>query len=313
MKKVRGEKPEVRVCEDSVGFHDVTDRELDAIEQRRQRAFSNGSSDRSQLPSTLCGLALSGGGIRSAAMSLGFLKSLYRGGLLRYVDYMSSVSGGGYAAAYTSSKALAEADEEAESDSGRSHLTDRKPINEDERLDRRSLTFVYGGNYLRKTWIFFNRYLIGLLLVWTILLAGLIAVGAAIALLFRSLDYLVVRSALDSLGFEGDVRTALFPSFILLIVWLSAWAISYFKYNSRATGRVARVLFYVLVLVTLVAIASLIGTGDIGVPLVSDGSGNPLGKLILTMIVSAVVASLLPYLAPRKLLRERSPSGFHLL
>lgn len=48
------------------------------------------------------GLAFSGGGIRSAVFNLGVLQALEAGGLLRQVDYLSSVSGGGYiASCYT--------------------------------------------------------------------------------------------------------------------------------------------------------------------------------------------------------------------
>jgi hypothetical protein len=46
------------------------------------------------------GIALSGGGIRSATINLGFLKTLNRYGILRQADYMSSVSGGGYTHSY---------------------------------------------------------------------------------------------------------------------------------------------------------------------------------------------------------------------
>src|SRR6266545_6880309 len=42
------------------------------------------------------GLALSGGGIRSASFSLGVLQSLNEHDVLQRVDYLSSVSGGGY-------------------------------------------------------------------------------------------------------------------------------------------------------------------------------------------------------------------------
>ncbi len=50
-------------------------------------------------PSTrygLTGLALSGGGIRSATFCLGALQCLAKLGVLRHVDYLSTVSGGGY-------------------------------------------------------------------------------------------------------------------------------------------------------------------------------------------------------------------------
>lgn len=47
-------------------------------------------------PRNLIGLALSGGGIRSATFSLGILQALAHKGLLSKIDYLSTVSGGGY-------------------------------------------------------------------------------------------------------------------------------------------------------------------------------------------------------------------------
>lgn len=44
----------------------------------------------------LAGLALSGGGIRSAAFNVGVVQALHRLGLYRLMDYLSTVSGGGY-------------------------------------------------------------------------------------------------------------------------------------------------------------------------------------------------------------------------
>src|ERR1041384_1579764 len=45
---------------------------------------------------TYVGIALSGGGIRSATVSLGLLQGLHDLGVLRTVDYLSTVSGGGF-------------------------------------------------------------------------------------------------------------------------------------------------------------------------------------------------------------------------
>src|SRR5450759_3803289 len=42
------------------------------------------------------GLAFSGGGIRSATFNLGVLQGLSELGLLPFIDYLSTVSGGGY-------------------------------------------------------------------------------------------------------------------------------------------------------------------------------------------------------------------------
>ena len=44
----------------------------------------------------LAGLALSGGGIRSATFNLGILQALAEAKKLRRFDYLSTVSGGGY-------------------------------------------------------------------------------------------------------------------------------------------------------------------------------------------------------------------------
>lgn len=51
----------------------------------------------------LTGLALSGGGIRSATVSLGMLQALARRGALPQIDYLSTVSGGGYAGSFAAS------------------------------------------------------------------------------------------------------------------------------------------------------------------------------------------------------------------
>src|SRR4051812_31880046 len=45
----------------------------------------------------ILGLALSGGGIRSASIALGVMQALATAGKLQKFDYLSTVSGGGYA------------------------------------------------------------------------------------------------------------------------------------------------------------------------------------------------------------------------
>ncbi len=75
--------------------------ELALVGERRRR-FLKGRWFRD--PKNLFGIALSGGGIRSAVLGLGFLEALHRQGILRKADYLSSVSGGGYIAGYVHSK-----------------------------------------------------------------------------------------------------------------------------------------------------------------------------------------------------------------
>src|SRR5262249_23382808 len=52
------------------------------------------------VPPDMVGLALSGGGIRSATFCLGFCQALARQRLLRSIDYLSTVSGGGYVGSF---------------------------------------------------------------------------------------------------------------------------------------------------------------------------------------------------------------------
>ena len=87
-------------------FPDYADlRELEApwLERRRSRvALPVEKSADDPRPANLVGLALSGGGIRSATVSFGFLQGLAdvrEGGkpLLEFMDYLSTVSGGGWA------------------------------------------------------------------------------------------------------------------------------------------------------------------------------------------------------------------------
>jgi len=74
----------------------ITDKIIEAerpfIDARR--AKNRGQGDRTQAP--LTGLALSGGGIRSASVCLGGLQALHRKVGIAGVDYLSTVSGGGY-------------------------------------------------------------------------------------------------------------------------------------------------------------------------------------------------------------------------
>ena len=79
--------------------------ELEEIaRRRRKRGLSE--PDTSGEPSVekgLVGLALSGGGIRSATFGLGVIQALVAKGKFRFIDYISTVSGGGYIGSCVSS------------------------------------------------------------------------------------------------------------------------------------------------------------------------------------------------------------------
>jgi hypothetical protein len=72
-------------------FAKVQAEELKELEKLRERRGVKVPASRDRV-----GLAFSGGGIRSATINLGILQALARHGLLRRIDYLSTVSGGGF-------------------------------------------------------------------------------------------------------------------------------------------------------------------------------------------------------------------------
>ncbi len=124
--------PKSKVNDQPLQFHEVAIEELKAIEARRvqacgatsskalnvaiQKYQAIGSTDSPEsaeqlqektkivrlaaLEQHLAGITFSGGGIRSATFAVGILQGLASLGLLRRFDYMSTVSGGGYAGAW---------------------------------------------------------------------------------------------------------------------------------------------------------------------------------------------------------------------
>lgn len=77
----------------TVDFDKVQIDEIKIIEEHRK---ARNTENRGDAAGNLKGLALSGGGIRSASFALGVLQSLAKNGILKEVDYLSTVSGGGY-------------------------------------------------------------------------------------------------------------------------------------------------------------------------------------------------------------------------
>jgi len=90
------------IDEDGFGGHNperINAKEREEIANRR-RFYGLGNSDTS---TDAVGLAISGGGIRSATFALGVVQVLSKKGVLRQIDYLSTVSGGGYLGAFISS------------------------------------------------------------------------------------------------------------------------------------------------------------------------------------------------------------------
>src|SRR5215469_17968868 len=88
----------------AVPFSEVLQQELTEVDRRRSKvlkarppAISPEHSPETQaLKRDLAGMGISGGGIRSGTFNLGLLQGLAEHGVLHRLDYLSTVSGGGY-------------------------------------------------------------------------------------------------------------------------------------------------------------------------------------------------------------------------
>ena len=100
-------------------FEDIFAIEQEEICLSRQNRLEDGNDadkrnadDKDADDLQLMGLALSGGGIRSATFGLGILQALAEQGLLKYFDYLSTVSGGGYIGSWLTAWIMRESEQE---------------------------------------------------------------------------------------------------------------------------------------------------------------------------------------------------------
>jgi len=218
----------------AVDAADAYQQELEHIKARRVRAGL--PNDNEDAESSLAGLALSGGGIRSASFNLGLLQALHRFNALRLFDYLSTVSGGGYVGSYLSSLAISSKENEvfgpptaqtesssdaddkiathetttplkiSNKDSADGDAEDDHPFQHDlgYRQPNRVHRFLHGGRYLAKPVRALNRQLIGAFLINATLFSGLVMMVTLVAILFRWLDQRASMRWLNPLGFQDD-------------------------------------------------------------------------------------------------------------
>jgi hypothetical protein len=226
--------------------------ELGQIVLRRQRAqFSlppTGAAAKEAVAESLVGLALSGGGIRSASFNLGVLQAFYRHGLLRYVDYLATVSGGGYIGACLSSEIRA-----LPAPLDRDNLPIRAEATGQQRGAVKKL--LHAGHYLSHVLLLANQYFIGLAKLNLAAGSLLLAICALLALAWRFLDESPACELI--LMFTGGTLYEVVRPFLFTLVFLVAWALGW----GLSTGR-PRNLWWALLLgvgVWLILITAVVG------------------------------------------------------
>ncbi len=285
----------------NVGFTDVLAEEQVFIAQRRVNVGLNeqasGPSDgetvqdasrRNELSKgaqvgATVGLALSGGGLRSACISLGLAQSLYRRGILRHVDYLSTVSGGGYLGAHLTSflaccgRKVNWAPNANRSNvdnvSSRNTTTDTLPFHNVPGSPQPDavIRLSHSGKNMLRPLTFLSRHLWGLLLVNGFVLSGLIAIGALAAYLFRMLDYPIVATFVSQLGFSDDILRAFLPSIVLFFVWLVSIAVTAFMRSKGILLPPVANWSYVALMVTIVmGFVVVLSTGNASMKYLED-------------------------------------------
>ena len=302
-------------------FHEVLESEVQTPIQER-REYWNQAAQAKPTPQNyppsdgndLVGVALSGGGIRSSMFNLGLLQAFQRSGLMKHVDYLSSVSGGGYTNGYYSTlghfrhSGKKDSDKCPESTSkNTADAADAATQESVEGLSARDAQFLLDGQYLNRPIEFLTDYLLKTAVILFTAIAGLFAAASLIAYYFRCFDYPGVRTWLGLLDLNSDLRVGLFSCFVLaFIVLLSRFVIRRLATAFGHPMQLAPGQWAVLTLaIFLLGVSIMIGNGDF---YVSNGMGFLPEKLDLKSLqLPILVVSLLlfsPMLRFGKLLQS---------
>ena len=315
----------------AANWDDVKKEELKAIQRRREQAGlapDPTQSGASTTPQQLVGVALSGGGIRSACFNLGFLQALVQRKVMRYVDYLSTVSGGGYIGSFFSSLAHRRWRERAERAKAPKNAGAEPP----EPADPLPLTpdpdshkqpdivqgLVSSSRYLNDMPGFFNRYLVGTLLLNLTFISAALTVCTLLAYLWRAMDQQSVVHYF--IWFSNSILVEavrpFFPAFLVLVVlWLPSWVWSFLRHGSGAPARLSGIFLVLLAISLLVGFAIWLGTPNMNFAnVLSPNFVNKEHQLsrwpseLIYPLTGLLLVCLIPFVRPAELLKSGQQS-----
>jgi hypothetical protein len=264
------------------GWQQVLEAERAAIQMRRRNVVPPLAVRPAENLQTV-GLCLSGGGIRSAAFNLGLLQAFYRNGLLRHIDYLSTVSGGGYIGGWLSALVSCAEDKPAchlggKDDPLRQCLTTGRGGQRPDAVTH----IVRNGNYLDQPSAATSHYLIGLILNNLVLLSGAVFICVALAFVWRALDDQFAAAVLYQYSNRllNEVIRPFLPALILFLTWILAWM---WRYRAILLVRGYMMQAWVmLVPIAILGIPVFAGGAAIAVILLRSSSGRwPVVLLVL--------------------------------
>jgi ABC-type multidrug transport system fused ATPase/permease subunit len=193
-------KSSVGEIQDSPEVREYLRQEAEVIAKRKRAAGSDEQG--------LVGLAFSGGGIRSAAFSFGVLQVLEEKGVMRHVDYLSTVSGGGYTGTAYSAWRLRQV--LAKAQNGSAHDADLRvqappPARLSDLLThvRNFSNYIAPGFGSTGTARIVSTFVRNLTLHWTVLVAAIVLGFATLLLTLRFLWALSLGIAVVGAFFMG--------------------------------------------------------------------------------------------------------------
>jgi hypothetical protein len=237
----------------------INETETRAVQARRTHHGVQASEGRNAV-----GLALSGGGIRSATFCLGVVQVLAARGLLKDVDFLSTVSGGGYAGSFLTTRLGAG---QPQQDIAGGYGPDPGPI----RYLRQHAKFLAAVD-LKQSWSMVTATLAGMLLNWT---APLLLIAIA---------------ALFAIGYRKVLHPVPWPTILAISIGLTILALVLYCWLMRNGRDLA--LFGGWLLAALVAVTAFLGVCwllDAGFDFVSHASDWSLG--ISGGLVAALIAA----------------------
>jgi hypothetical protein len=262
---------------------------------------------RREVSGNLVGLALSGGGIRSASFNLGLLQSLQQYEIFDKVDYLSTVSGGGYVGSLVSSLVYAA---DPATGSGHRLLTKALRPGDDGKQPDRVVKLVRSGSYLHKPLLHLSRYLLGVLLNNLVIFSALLALCTAAALFWRGLDMYPVAEWLRyySGGWISDWSRPFVPALALLFLWALVSAASLAWLGERSQPYIARFLLFGAGLCLFIGAAVWLATPAVDVPWLAAQTPECKPALLnvgdhpLLVLLALALLGVVPFLLPRTFL-----------
>lgn len=328
----------------AVDFAKVRDDEFEAIKRRREVAHM--ATPDSSPENDLVGVALSGGGLRSAMFNLGFLQALQEAGFMKYVDYLSTVSGGGYVGGFystlghhfvekqpphphassTSTKGSA-LDIQVDTPNEKAGATVAKDAGPESaacdqdhsrhflpELTGATHRFINAGQYLNQPWIFLGTCLVPSLKVFALFFTGLVMLSSLIAMFLRLFDEPQVNEHLEMMSLNSELGALCAAVGSLWLIFMAIYrGFQFFTRDRHRPADIPKAAKYgawlkLSVLAFLCGVAIVIGNYDFDL---TSGQNIQLPKVgQIPLFVLAGLGTLSLFKLPQLLQSEQAKASF---